>query len=123
MRVGMDGPKLVERERLVPASLELPGQVECLARMLPGLIALSRQTTHLAEPGGMEGTIEQRARADTFAARLLQQRAPLREASLERRGRAQARHDRSQLGPVAGGTTEGQALLQHPDGGLQVPLL
>jgi hypothetical protein len=25
-------------------------------------------------------------------------------------------------GPGAGGTTEGQALLQHPDGGLQVPL-
>ena len=64
----------------------------------------------------------QRARAETFADRLLQQRAPLREAPLERRGRAQARHDRSQPVPVAGGTTEGQALLEHPDGVLQVPL-
>ena len=64
----------------------------------------------------------QRARADSFADRLLQQRAPLREAPLERRGRAQARRDRSQPVPVAGGTTEGQALLQHPDGVLQVPL-
>ena len=32
------------------------------------------------------------------------------------------RRDPSQPGPVAGGTTEGQALLQHPDGVLQVPL-
>src|SRR5206468_11483145 len=61
-------------------------------------------------------------RADTFADRLLQQRAPLREASLERRGRAQARRDRSQYVPVAGGTTKGQALVEHPDGVFQVPL-
>ena len=58
---------------------------------------------------------------DTFADRLLQQRAPLREAPVQRIGIAQARRDRSQLVPVAGGTTEGQALLQHPDGVLQVP--
>ena len=64
----------------------------------------------------------QRARAETFADRLLQQRPPLREAPLERSGRAQVRRDPSQPVPVAGGTTEGQALLQHPDGGLQVPL-
>ena len=56
----------------------------------------------------------QRARADTFADRLLQQRAPLREAPLERRGIAQARRDRSQQVPVAGGTTEGQALAPTP---------
>ena len=48
--MGMDGAKLVQRERLVPALLELPGQVECLARVLPGLLAASRQTTDLAEP-------------------------------------------------------------------------
>src|SRR5262249_54466297 len=48
---------------------------------------------------------------------------PLREAPLERSGSAQARHDLSQKAtPVAGGTTEGQALLQHPDGVLQVPV-
>ena len=64
----------------------------------------------------------QPARTETFADRLLQQRAPLRQAPLERRGIAQARHDHSQHGPVAGGTTEGQARLQHPDGVRQVPL-
>src|SRR6266446_7471274 len=59
--------------------------------------------------------------ADTFADRLLQQRAPLREAPLQRIGIAQVPRDHSQPAPVAGGTTEGQALLQHPDGVLQVP--
>ena len=48
--VGMDDAKLVQRERLVPAFLLLPGQVERLARVLPGLLAASRQTTDLAEP-------------------------------------------------------------------------
>src|SRR5712692_5136520 len=66
--------------------------------------------------------ILQRTRADSYADRLLQQRAPLREAPLQRRGRAQARRDRWQPGPVAGSTTEGQALIEHPDGVLQVPL-
>ena len=61
-------------------------------------------------------------RADRFTDRLLQQRLPLREAPLERLGIAQARCDRSQLAPVARGTTEGQALVEHPDGLLQVPL-
>ena len=48
--VGMDDAKLVQRERLVPAFLLLPGQVERLAGVLPGLLAASRQTTDLAEP-------------------------------------------------------------------------
>ena len=48
--VGMDNAKLVQRERLVTAFLLLPGQVERLARVLPGLLAASRQTTDLAEP-------------------------------------------------------------------------
>ncbi len=90
--------------------------------MLPGLLAASRQTTDLAEPGDPVGQTLHRVRADAFADRLLQQRAPLREAPLERRGIAQLRHDPSQPVPIAGGTTEGQALLQHPDGVLQVPL-
>src|SRR5215813_1572798 len=121
--MGLDGAKLVQRARLVPAFLELPGQVERLARVLPGLLAASLKTTDLAElrePGGMT---KQRARADSFADRLLQQRTPLREAPLERIGRAQARRDRSHLAPGAGGATEGQALLQHPDGMPQVPLV
>ena len=120
--VGMDNAKLVQRTRLVPACLLLPGQVERLARVLPGLLAASRQTTDLAEPCEPGGLTCQPARADTFTDRLLQQRAPLREAPLERRGIAQARRDPSQqVGPVARGTAEGQALVQHPDGVLQVP--
>jgi len=45
-----------------------------------------------------------------------------REAPLQCRGIAQARCDRSQHAPFAGGTTEGQTLIKHPDGMLQVPL-
>jgi hypothetical protein len=40
--VSIDGAKLVQCECLVPACLLLPGQVECLACMLPGIIAASR---------------------------------------------------------------------------------
>ena len=61
----------------------LPGQVERLAGVLPGLLAASRQTTDLAEPCDPEGTISQRARADSFADRLLQQHAPLSEVPLQ----------------------------------------
>ena len=119
--VGMDDAKLVQREGLVPACLVLPGQVERLVRVLPGLLAASRQPTDLAEPCVTRDVPAARP-CGYFADRLLQQRAPLREAPLERRGRAQARHDHSQIVPVAGGTTEGQALVEHPDGVLQVPL-
>jgi hypothetical protein len=118
----MDDAKLVQRERLVPAFLLLPGQVERLARVLPGLLAASRQTTDLAEPHNPVGSMT-RARADTFADRLLQQRVPLREAPPERRGIAQARQDHAQkAAPVARRATEGQALVEHPDGVLQVSL-
>ena len=86
MSVGLDDAKLVQRTRLVPTGLLLPGQVECLACVLPGLFAVSCQTTHLAEPRHPVGIPH--ARADTVADRLLQQRAPLREASLERLGSA-----------------------------------
>ena len=48
--VGMDGAQLVQRMRLVAAFLVLPGQVERLVGVLPGLLAASRQTTDLAEP-------------------------------------------------------------------------
>jgi hypothetical protein len=47
---GVDGAKLVQRMRLVPACLLLPGQVERLTCVLPGLIAASRQTTGFTEP-------------------------------------------------------------------------
>ena len=70
--VGLDNAKLVQRERLVPAFLLLPGQVERLVGVLPGLLAVSRQTTDLAEPCNAVGMILKRTRADIFADRLLQ---------------------------------------------------
>jgi len=47
--VGLDNAKLVQRKRLLPACLLLPGQVECLVRVLPGLLAASCQTTDLTK--------------------------------------------------------------------------
>ena len=70
--VGVDHAKLVQCQRLIPAFLELPGQVERLARMLQGLLAVSRQTTHLAEPCDPTGMMEECACAYTFPDRLLQ---------------------------------------------------
>ena len=70
--VGLDNAKLVQRQRLVGALFVLPGQVERLAGVLPGLLAASRQTPDLAEPGDQVGMIAQPARAETFANRLLQ---------------------------------------------------
>ena len=62
----MDNAKLVQRVRLVSAFLVLPGQVERLAGVLPGLLAASRQTTDLAEPCDPGGMTSQRARADSL---------------------------------------------------------
>ena len=53
--VGLDGAQLVQRMRLVATLFVLSGQVERLVRMLPGLLAASRQTTDLAEPCDPEG--------------------------------------------------------------------
>ena len=61
--VGMDNAKLVQRERLVPSFLLLPGQVERLAGVLPGLLAAPRQTTDLAEPCDPAGLTLQRSRS------------------------------------------------------------
>src|SRR5262245_42625492 len=115
----MDGAQLVQRDHLIPAVFLLPGEVECPARVLPGLFDAARQTTDLAEPCDPIGSLRP-ARMDSDADRLLQQRTPLREAPLECRGKTQARQDWSQPVQDAGGTTEGQALLQHLDGRLQV---
>jgi hypothetical protein len=120
--VSLDNTKLVRRQRLVPACLLLAGQGERLACVLPGLLATSRQPTDLAEPGDPAGMTFEGTRADRDADPFLQLCAPLRQAPLERRGKAQTRHDRWQPGPLAGGTTEGQSLVKHPDGVLQVPL-
>jgi len=51
----MDGAKLVQRVRLVPTCLLLLGQIERLARVLPGLFVASRQTIDLTEPCDPEG--------------------------------------------------------------------
>ena len=40
--VGVDDAKLVQRNRLFPACPLLPGQVERLAGVLPGFLAMSR---------------------------------------------------------------------------------
>ena len=118
----MDDATLMQRKRLVGTLLVLPCQVERLAGVLPGLLAVSRQTTDLAEPCDPVGTTYQRARVDIFPDRLLQQYAPLREAPVQPRGIAQASREHAQPVTVPRGTTEGQALIEHPDGGLQVPL-
>jgi hypothetical protein len=102
--VGMDDAKLMQRERLLTAGLLLSGQAERLACVLQGLCTVSPQTTALAEPRPEDSTT--RARADTFADCLLQQRAPFREAPLERVGIAQACYEHQHV-PVTGGTRQG----------------
>src|SRR5262245_948967 len=98
----MDGAQLVQRERLIPPVSLMPGQVKRVVRVLPGLLAAPCQTTDLAEPCDRLGALP-RTRADSYADPLLQQRTPLHEAPLERRGIARARHDLSQpVPPVAG---------------------
>src|SRR5262249_24061596 len=109
--VGMDNAKLVQRARLVGTLFVLSGQVERLACVLQGLIAVSRQTTDLAEPCKLVGMTLQPARTDIFADRLFQQCAPFRQAPLERIGIAQTRSNRSEPVPITGGTTESQTLL------------
>ena len=58
--VGVDNAKLVQRARFVAAFLLLPGQVERLARVLPGLLAAARQTADLAEPYDPRGELAAR---------------------------------------------------------------
>jgi hypothetical protein len=83
--VGIDDTKLVQRQCLIPMFLVLPGQRESLTGVLAGLSVPSRQTTDLAEARDPGDIPCKPACADTFADRLLQQRASLNEASLERR--------------------------------------
>jgi hypothetical protein len=118
--VGLDDAKLVQRACLAPAVLLLPGQVERPACVFPGLLATSGKATDLAALCQLVGTTLPPTRAE--ADRLLQQRVPLREAPLECIGSAQTYRDPLQPGLVAGGTTEGQALVEHPDGLRQVSL-
>jgi len=67
--VGLDNAKLVQR--LVGTLSVLPGQVERLVGVLPGLLAVSRQTLDLAELCDPAGMIEPRIRADIFPDHLL----------------------------------------------------
>jgi hypothetical protein len=73
--VGIDDAKLVQRKRLLPAFFLLPSQVERLVGVLPGLLWMSRQTANLAEPCDPSWSLP-RTRAESYADRLLQQRAP-----------------------------------------------
>ena len=107
--VGLDDAKLVQRARLLAAVFLLPGHVERLARVLPGLCTVSSQTTALAEPRPIDCTMC--ACADAFADRLLQQCAPFREAPLECIGTAQACCDQWQHISVTGGPRQGQPLV------------
>ena len=75
---------------------------------------MSRQTTGLTELCDPAGLTLPPAGADPCADRLLQQRAPLHEASLECKDRAQVPRKREERDPVPSGTTEGQTVLQHP---------
>ena len=119
--VGLDHAKLSQGVRLVPASL-CAGPGRGLAGVLPGLLTLSRQTTDLPQPCDPEGPMSQCARAETFADRLLQQRAPLREAPLERSGIAQPATITGNKSGLPEARQRARPCLQHPDGGLQVPL-
>ena len=67
--VSIDDGKLVQCVGFVPTCLELSGQVECPECMLPGLLAVSRQTTDLTEP--CIDRTSQPTRADIFPERLL----------------------------------------------------
>ena len=89
----MERAKLVQRARLVPAFLVLPGELEGLAGVLPGLLPASRQPTDLAELGDSERMVGQVPHEETCSHRLLQQRQPLREAPGERIRSAQVRGD------------------------------
>lgn len=55
--VGMDGTKLVQRQRLLSAGLDLHGQVEGLVCVLPGLLAVSHQSTDITQPSDSAGYI------------------------------------------------------------------
>jgi hypothetical protein len=83
MGVGADSPKLVECQCLIPALLVPPGQVQCLACVLPRLVVASRQETDLAEPRDTLGMSGQPARADILPERIFQEDDSLGDASRE----------------------------------------
>ena len=103
--VSMDGAKLVQRERLVPAFLLLSGQVERLAACCRAS-SPSRQTTDLAEAIRPSGNGYPSAPVRIFRGSPPPERAPLYEAPLERRGKAQIRRNQLQPVQVARGPTE-----------------
>src|SRR5215813_1796117 len=105
--VGMDGAELAERFRLEPALPELPAQGERLVHVLHGLITAACQETDRAEPRDIAGLSMQRAAAATFPERLLQERAPLGEATHECISIAKARRGPFACIPVVSGATEG----------------
>ena len=79
--VGSDGAELVQCQRLLATGLLLPGYIERVARVLPGLSSASPQATPLAEPYPVDRTTD--TRAVIVADRLLQQRISFGETPLE----------------------------------------
>jgi hypothetical protein len=73
--VGLDDAKLMQRERLVPVCPLLPGQVERLTGVLPGLVDASGEEIDRAElPEVADIMAAQRACAEIVPPRLLQER-------------------------------------------------
>ena len=109
--------------RLVSTRLLLSGQVERLTGVLPGLVDASGEEIDYAELPKVAGiTPAQRACVEIVPARLLQECEALSKTSYLGVRLTQAPSDGSEHGLVVGGATEGQALLEHPNGRFQVPL-
>lgn len=90
--------------------------------MPQGLLVASRQTTDFAEQGQPRGMPCQYAGPDIFSERLFQQRIPLHDVPLKRRGITQTRREPGHHGSVPRVPTEGQPLLQSQAGRRQVAL-
>ena len=121
--VGVDGAELAQRQRLVSTRLLLPGQVERLTGMLPGLIDASGEEidrAELPEVGDMTAA-QARPCGDRPGAPPPGARGPRRGVPCGRTPNPGPQRW-PLTRPFAGGATEGQALLEHPDGRFQVPL-
>src|SRR5215468_6345039 len=81
--VGVDSPKLVQCQCLIPALPVLLGQVQCLACVLPRLVVASRQEIGLTEPRNTHGMSLPCTRAYILLERIFQEDESLGDASRE----------------------------------------